>query len=45
LKVVKGFQPQASPVYLQYFKQSFPARLHQEVIRLICVESKKILTG
>lgn len=45
LKVVKGFRPQASPVYLQYFKQSFSSRLHQEVIRLICAESKKILTG
>lgn len=45
LKVVKGFQPQPSPVYLQYFKQPFPSRLHQEAIRLICAESKKILTG
>jgi DNA-binding transcriptional LysR family regulator len=42
LKVVRGFQPQISPVYLQYFKQSFPTRIHDDVIRLICKESKKI---
>lgn len=45
LRTVRGFTPQVSPVYLQYFKQSFRSRLHQDVIKLICAGSKRNLTA